>query len=174
MAFASPISKKVKKAIETGDLYLSDEEDLENFVKQIKKTQGDARYYSVNFLNIGKKGKNTIEIRISNGTIEPEIWIENINLFCGLIKASEDLAKIQVKEEKNDEEKEKLKQLEIIKNKKIPEEERLEALLKLTVSEEQKEIYRERYRKNRIEFNKNQRKIERLRQEIEEETISLD
>jgi len=174
MAFASPISKKVKKAIETGDLYLSDEEDLENFVKQIKKTQGDARYYSVNFLNIEKKGKNTIEIRLSNGTIEPEIWIENINLFCGLIKALEDLAKIQVKEEKNDEEKEKLKQLEIIKNKKIPEEERLEALLTLTVSEEQKEIYRERYRKNRIEFNKNQRKIERLRQEIEEETISLD
>ena len=50
-------------------------------------------------MNVTNNYKKTVEFRIPNGTIEPETWIENINLFGGIISASEKLNIIQSKSE---------------------------------------------------------------------------
>lgn len=59
---------------------------------------GEDKYQSFNFKNVDKKnitdkkGKNTIEYRVPNGSYEPIIWQNNINLFINmLIAANKDL-----------------------------------------------------------------------------------
>ena len=47
--------------------------------------------------------KNTIEFRLANGTINPEMWIENANLFGGMVAISEELARIQKNGIRNEE-----------------------------------------------------------------------
>ena len=96
-------------------------------------------------MNLGNK-KGTIEFRLSNGTIDENTWIENINLYGGIVKAAEDLAQIQAKaeEQRSEAEKKKIACLEQLKEEVSPED-KLDALLELTIPEEDKDIYRERY-----------------------------
>ena len=122
------------------------EEDLKVFVKS---AQSD-KYYGINFDNVGSSYKNTIEFRLSNGTIDADTWIENINLFGGIVKASEDLALIQSKpeEERTIEEQEKLEYFEKLKDTEITDLEKLENLLKIVIPEENRETYMKRYKVN--------------------------
>ena len=74
------------------------------FTSELRKVQSRnendiARYSGINFMNTGSQGKNTIEFRLANGTIDPDTWIENINLFGGLVKSAQELAEIQKKPE---------------------------------------------------------------------------
>ena len=121
-------------------------DDINRFLKGIQQKK---KNYGINFLNLGKN-KNTIEFRLANGTIDLNTWIQNIVLFSGLVKTSEDLAKIQLKPEgeRTKEEVEKLKSLAKIKNKSIPEEVRLESFLFIAIPEEKRDIYRNRYKVN--------------------------
>ena len=86
--YAKPLSKMFfdrcqemnEEEIETLK-YLNDKE----FINKIKVLQ-ETRNFGINFSNVDDGSKmdiNTIEFRMPNGTINPDVWIENINLFGG-------------------------------------------------------------------------------------------
>jgi len=144
--YAGPISGNIEKLAD-GEINFETTEDLKLFAKTVQEGDGyNNRYYGINFLNLGNK-KGTIEFRLSNGTVDENTWIENINLYGGIIKAAEDLAQIQAKPEDQrcEQEKKKIACLEQLKEKEISPESKLDALLELTIPEEDKDVYRERY-----------------------------
>jgi hypothetical protein len=106
----------------------------------------------LNFQNLGEGGKGTIEFRLSNGTVDAKTWIENINLYGGLIRASQEISLIQAKpeEERTEEETKKLAIFDRLgTDESLQGEERLEYLLKLAIPDPKKrEVYRGRYRVN--------------------------
>lgn len=148
--YAKPISRKIEEALRSGSLNLETEEDLQSFIKQIKDVQGN-RHFGLNFLNVNQNKKNTIEFRLPNGTLSPEAWIENINLFGGIVKAAEEIAQIQrkVAKERTDEEKQKLELFEDMNSGNLTEEGVLDTLLMLAVGEHQREVYKHRYKTNK-------------------------
>ena len=150
MEYAPPISGKFEKAIKDGTINLEKEEDLEKLVKEVAKVQGK-RYSSINFCNIGNKDNNTIEFRLSNGTINPNTWIENTNLFGGIIKVSHELAEIQSKkeEQRTEEEKRLLKNFENLLIEK-DEKKLAKSLIDLCIVPEDRYIYMDRYTINRL------------------------
>ncbi len=117
-------------------------------------TLNSDREQAINFANLRTAEKpdniHTIEFRFPNGTINPEVWIENVNLLGGLMRASKELAIIQAKsiEDLTEEDKIKLEILERLKTEGITNEQKVELLLKLLVSEEEKQTYIERFDKN--------------------------
>ena len=151
--YALPISKDLTYTLETGTVNLSNEDDLDEFKNNLRKFE-ENRFKGLNLTNMATdiaKIKNlpTIEFRASNGTVNADTWIENINLFGGLIKTSEDLARIKNKRGKiRKKEKVMLEQFEKLKSKNITETEKLETLLNLIVPKELKEIYILRYKQN--------------------------
>ena len=149
LRFAGPVSKEYKDAMDDGSISLKDENDIANFKKQIIKAQQD-RYRGINFQNLAEGGKNTIEFRLPNGTVNAETWIQNINLFGGLVRTAEELSKIQGKDESDlsEEEKKKLELFESIKNEDLSEEEKFETLLELVIEEQSRDVYRKRYGTN--------------------------
>ena len=144
--YAKYISGNMKKALERGSIQMDSIEDIKKFAKSFESD----RYFGVNFHNLGNN-KNTIEFRMPNGTVDAKTWIENINLFGGIVKASEDLSKIQLKPEENitKEEKEKIETFNKLEKDETTPEEILEYLLKLAIKEEDRHIYRERYFSNK-------------------------
>ena len=88
--YARPISPRINKAIEKGSINLESEEDLDSFIEKVQKAQG-SRYCGLNLWNINN-GKDTIEFRISNGTIDPDTWIENARLYGRIVEIAEKLA----------------------------------------------------------------------------------
>lgn len=149
IGYAGPISKKIEKALESGSISIEDSSELSDFITQLKNIQGE-RYSGINFLNISLQKKNTIEFRLPNGTIDPKTWIENINLFGGIVKAAEEIAQIQRKSEttRSEEEQKKIELFERISNGNKSEEEILDILLTLSVSSDKRWIYENRYAQN--------------------------
>lgn len=145
--FAVPISRRLEEIINSRTQKILNIEDLQGFVKNV---QAKEKYWGVNFLNVGEEN-NTIEFRFSNGTIDADTWIENINLFGGIVRAAQDLALIQKKSEteRTNEEQKMLDSLEKIKSREISEQEKLEDLLTIVIPEEDREIYRKRYNINK-------------------------
>lgn len=142
---AEPISYKIAQAIEEGSIELNDEQDLQTFISSLQKMQNN-KERSLNLLNINNQ-KNTIEFRVANGTINPDVWIENIKLFGRLVQRAEELAEIEQKSNINEEERQQLELKERLKED-IPEKEKLEIVLDILFEEEEKEVYRERYKEN--------------------------
>lgn len=142
--YCLPIAEKLEKGFESGSI--DSKEEMSKFIEQLQVLQGN-RYSSINFMNVGTI-KNTIEFRMPNGTINPDMWIENINLFAGIIKTAQELSIIQTKEiqELTDEDREKLMWFSKIKSQNINSKDKLEALLELTVQD--KTSYIDRYSKN--------------------------
>lgn len=140
--YASPISPKLNEAIESETINLESEEDLEQFISEIQEVQ-ESRYSGLNLLNINN-GKNTIEFRISNGTTNPDTWIENARLYGRIVQISQKLAEIE-KQPEHSKEDEKLLDLKGQLKEEIPEQEKMEILLELLFSEEERKVYRERY-----------------------------
>lgn len=142
-SFALSISGKLFDAIENGTISLTNEGNLNDFIKKIKFVQ-EGRYTGLNFMNVNNF-KNTIEFRMANGTLNPEMWVENANLFGGIVAASEELARIQRKEKRTGEEERKLKLFDELKSDRT-EKEKLEILLDLVGVEPK--TYIERYESN--------------------------
>ncbi len=140
--YAPPISPKFNKAIEKGTINLKSEKDLEQFISEIQEVQ-ERRFSALNLLNVNN-GKNTIEFRISNGTINPNTWIENTRLYGRIMQISQKLAEIEKQPEHSKEDK-KLLELKDQLKEEIPEQEKMEILLELLFSEEERKLYRERY-----------------------------
>ena len=146
LKYAKPISGKDESKQKT--INLESESDLENFIAGIKKIQGD-RFSAINYVNVGEEEKNTIEFRLPNGTLDPTTWIENINLFGGLVRVSHELSKIMLKseEQRTEEEKKMLYNYEVIQMEQ-GERKVAEALIGLCVSQEQMQTYLDRYDEN--------------------------
>ncbi len=140
--YASHISPKLNEAIERETINLESEEDLEQFISEIQEVQKN-RYSGLNLLNINN-GKNTIEFRMSNGTINPDTWIENARLYGRIIEISQKLSEIEKQPELSKEEK-RLVDLQAQLKEEMPEQEKMEILLELLFSEEERKVYRERY-----------------------------
>ena len=140
--YAVPISPKLNEAIESETVNLENEEDLEQFIDKVQKVQGE-RYSGLNLLNINN-GKNTIEFRIPNGTINPDTWIENARLFGRIIQVSQKLVDIE-KQPQNSKEERLVDLKNQLKEEEIAEQEKMEILLELLFSEEERQVYRERY-----------------------------
>ena len=94
-------------------------------------------------------GKNTVEFRLPNGTINPNTWIENINLFGGIVKSAHELTMIQSKseEQRTDSEKKVLDDFEILQTEE-DENQIAKALIELCIPLEDRHIYMDRYRTN--------------------------
>ena len=146
LVYARPISgnDELKQEI----INLENESDLEKFIVETKIIQG-TRYSGINYCNVWRKEKNTIEFRLPNGTLDPTTWIENINLFGGLVRVSHELSEIMLKseEQRTEEEKKMLYNYEVIQ---MEQDERkvAEALIGLCVSQEQMQTYLDRYDEN--------------------------
>lgn len=147
--YATPISGILKEG------KIEDEQNLnkDEFIAQLQSVQGD-RYKSINFANVGKKA-STIEFRIPNGSLNPNVWIENIRLFGRMMKIAEELGKLDNRETKEytREERRKLWLATMLVNANVPEEDKAKFLINLLFDEEQyKQIYFERYNTNKGQF----------------------
>ncbi len=161
--WAQPFSPKIELVLEKGEVDLEDEEDLDEFCKELKVIQeseiepfSEPRYSGINFCNLGDSEKDTIEFRTPNGTINPDTWIENINLFGGIVQAAQELSVIEEKmesgQELTDQEVKKFqafKRIKTIENKPIYENEKLKALMDLVIAPDEQYIYLNRYKTNR-------------------------
>ena len=177
LKYAKPISINFQKIISKGTVTLQTEEDLKNFAKMAQEGKSSLirKRYGINYMNVGNE-KNTIEFRISNEPKNANTWIRNINLNGGIIKAAEDLAVIHSKpeNERTPQEKATLKCFERLKEKGISNNEKLEFLLYIAIPEENREVYRDRYRVNSLLLEQNPELKRRLKEKIAREPISLD
>lgn len=132
------------KAIDNG-LFNTEhyEEEMNVILNEINKD----RYKGLNFKNLGTYYKNTIEFRMPNGEIDFNELILNIKLFARLIEASHELVTHPTED---------FYKLASVKSEK----EKLNILMDiLFTSEEEKELYKERYNKNTQLERRTQRKI---------------
>ena len=87
-----------------------------------------------------------MEFRVSNGSMSFIIWMQNIKLFGRLLMISKVLGNIHLEHATEDEK--KLWNLKEGLKQDISLEEKLEVLLELLFSEDEKEVYRNRYYAN--------------------------
>ena len=169
LVYARPISgnDELKQEI----INLENESDLENFIAETKIIQG-TRYSGINYVNVGEEEKNTIEFRLPNGTLDPTTWIENINLFGGLVRVSHELSEIMLKseEQRTEEEKKMLYNYEVIQTEQ-DERKVAEALIGLCVSQEQMQTYLDRYDENSELLEKTPELNDRLNGQIRKNKI---
>ncbi len=134
---AIPNGKRILQEIEQGTLKVS----YKKFGK-LKRTLAKAkldnrRYEGLNLTNLGNPDKNTIEFRISNGTLNPEIIKQNIFLYASLIQTAR---KSVLEPEKVQTSLQEFYQTD------VTEEEKANRLLKLLFENEQdRNIYKQRW-----------------------------
>ena len=82
---AAPSGKKILKKLEDGTLKLSYKKfgKLRLFINNNKLDE--RRYAGLNLTNIGNPEKNTIEFRMANGTLNPEVIKQTVFLYASLI-----------------------------------------------------------------------------------------
>jgi hypothetical protein len=100
---------------------------------------------------MGEYGKHTIEFRLSNASLDPNTWMENISLYGGLMECCRNLTRIMVKDEseRTSEENEKLQKFTFLNTANISRDERINLLLDLiSQDEEQKTLLKKRYEVN--------------------------
>lgn len=85
---AAPSGKKILKQIENGTLKVSYKKFGKLRMMASKYKLDERRYHGLNLTNIGNSKKNTIEFRMANGTLDPEVIKQNIFLYASLINAS--------------------------------------------------------------------------------------
>lgn len=180
--YASPISMRILKDIEENRFDDYDTLDKKQFIKKVKNVQragigkGTVRT-GINFLTTDDEERhiNTIEFRVSNGTIDANTWIENANLFGGLVTISQRISDIQKKSiyERDEKDKSILEKFTKLKSKELSNEERLDMLLSLCVPEELKQIYIDRYTENSKLIEQNKKIKEGLENLISEKPINF-
>lgn len=156
--YAYPISSSMEDA----DL----EEDIskDDFIEDAKKVLENDRNRSLNIMNINN-GKNTIEFRLSNGTLDANTWLENIRLYGRTVQVAEKLGKIvnkmKAEEELTQDEKTIYALKEMLKQKKISLDTKMEILMKILFNEEERVVYQERYEVNK-QLAEEQNRISKL------------
>ena len=142
--FAKPIS------YELGDREL-DKIPKDRFILVAKGIFGRCRYRSLNLMSVNN-ARNTIEFRLSNGTLDGNTWIENIRLYGRTVEIAEKLGlilkKLENEEELSKEEKELYGLKERLKQE-IPLDEKMDILMEILFDEEERKVYRKRYTANK-------------------------
>ena len=169
--YAIPLSGKIEEAIQSERLQLT---NLDEFILQLQEVQG-GKFSSLNLKNVDSLCKRTIEFRMPNGTINPDTWIENINLFGGIVSAAEKLQIIQSKPEetRNDEESKYLTNFDILKEKDVSTEKKLQAFLELTIVPEEQDVYARRYQENSRVLEENDTTLSGIRTKVAKNPISI-
>ncbi len=149
---AAPTGKKILKKIEEGTLKVSykDFGKLRTVASKLKLDE--RRYAGLNLTNIGNKDKDTIEFRMANGTLDPEIIKQNVFLYASIIDTSIKLTEEPEKYEK--------KFKEFVRHD-VTEKEKAESFLDLIMeSDEDKKIYLNRWEsvKDDKVYSKNSKK----------------
>lgn len=85
---AAPTGKKILKQIEDGTLKVSYKKFNKLKMLASKYKLDERRYSGLNLTNIGNSKKNTIEFRMANGTLDPEIIKQNVFLYASLINTA--------------------------------------------------------------------------------------
>lgn len=129
---------------------------IKNFQEtSLKKLRKSERYVGLNFYNINDPEKNTIEFRISNGTLNFEEIQNNIRLYGRLFERSKEVSIIQKKYNEGNEltleEMKKLHDFQILCSSDLLEETRTNILINFLFEENEREIYTERYQKSKTE-----------------------
>lgn len=175
--YARPISGNFEEMLANGAIQLNSIDDLQKFAKESQINEAGAidRYFGINFSNLGKGNNSTIEFRLANGTIDDQTWIENINLFGGIVQVAEKIALIQNKDinERNKEEQQLLENFERLKDTNITEYDKLESLLTIVIPEEDRDVYEERYRENSIILEQNPEVAEQIHGQIAKNPITI-
>lgn len=151
--YAAPISNKVEK----------DKIKKDEFIEKIKKIQ-EKKNSDINFMNVNTE-KNTIEFRLSNGTIDYNTWIENIKLYGRVIQMAYEISKIKrklIQGQKLTEEELKKIRYKIMLKKSISLDKKKDALMGILFNEEERQPYEERYKINK-ELEKEQGVIKELK-----------
>ncbi len=172
--YAMPISSDLEEAMKNGSVNLETEGDIETFKKNLVSFQND-RYKGINFFNLKSGGRNTIEFRLANGTVDPKMWTENINLFGGIVRVAQELAVIQQKnpEDRTQNEDKMLACFEQIRSGSFDEKQKLEDLLEMVIQERDRDSYRKRYFRN-IELLEEKPEIgETIRQKTENAGVRI-
>lgn len=178
---STPISKKIENAINDRNFKNYDDLTKEQFIEKIKNAQENyittgSRRTGINFLHISDEYPvDTIEFRLSNGTINPDVWIENAMLFAGIVASSQKLSDIQNKNmtERSIEENEKMQNFVKLKDSKLNEQERLDIFLKLCIPDEIRQIYSDRYFENKKILLQSKQFQEELDMHISKQTIEF-
>ena len=152
MEYAKPITREKTKEIE------NEFTKKDVFIENAKEKQKDNKHYSLNILNIGRRfNKNTIEFRMPNGSLEPEIILQNITLYARIMQVSKELTKItnKIKNGKQitKDEKQKIIYKEMLKRE-IPDDDNMKILMKLLFDDkEERTVYEKRYYANKDLFS---------------------
>lgn len=85
---AAPSGEKILKKINDGTLKVSYKKfgKLRLMISKLKLDE--RRYHGLNLTNIGNEKKNTIEFRMANGTLDPEIIKQNVYLYASIINTA--------------------------------------------------------------------------------------
>ncbi len=134
---AAPIGNKIKKQILNGNLKLGKPKSMAYRYIFVRNKLNADRYGGLNLSNLGDKKKNTIEFRMSNGTVNPRVIKENVFLYASLIDTA---LRIEQEPEKY------YKKLGDFCKRDVSEEEKLDNFLKLIMeNEEDRQVYKERW-----------------------------
>ena len=146
---ASPRGKIIQQQLENGDLKVGKPKSKIYRNLLVKNKLTPERFYGLNLTNIGSENKNTIEFRMSNGTIDPETVKENVFLYASLIKTAVEMT--QNPELNSD-------KVDKFFNKDVSEEEKVGCFLELIMDEqEDRDVYKRRWLsvKDHPIYNKN-------------------
>ena len=149
LSYANPFNLKVSEAIKDNSLRFDSIDDVNKFARIIGIVQG-SRFSSINFKNLGKIFKNTVEFRAANGTLDPDVWIDNINLFGGIMyvaKRVSELFKTDFDSLSRDDQV-YLYLFENLKEESLDEYDKLKTFLSLLPSEIDTQVYLDRYDTN--------------------------
>lgn len=155
-SYAMPVSK----TLEQSDL---DKGSKDEFLTDARKIQKD-RNTSINLINTDN-GNNTIEFRLSNGTLDPDIWIENIRLYGRVVQMAHEISQINRKKQRGEEitaEQEQKLQMKATLKKEVSMDEKMGALMKLLFKEEEREVYEDRYIVNK-DAEQQEKRMEKMK-----------
>lgn len=133
----SPTGQKIMNAIHKDKLKVSYKKF--GMLKRViaKGKLDNRRYHGLNLTNIGNPKKNTVEFRMSNGTLNPDVIKKNVYLYASLLQTARTMAL----------EPEKLQmQTEQFYKTDVTEQEKVQSFLDLVFEEQaDKQIYQERW-----------------------------
>ena len=177
--YAPPVSLKFAECLREKMEKLKDNNDIDKVKNELRQIFAGNKYNRFSGINLGNinnwEEKCTIEFRIPNGTISHDTWIQNINLFGGIVKVSEEIATLQAKniEELTYEEKNKIKLFKKLIKSDLTKKDKLKILLKLTVNEKDYNEFIERYEINSKLLKQNKNFRQNLKAHISKNPVKI-
>ena len=90
---AAPSGEKILKQIQDGTLKVSYKKFGKLRMLASKYKLDERRYNGLNLTNLGNSNKNTVEFRMANGTLDPNVIKQNVFLYASLINTAIEITK---------------------------------------------------------------------------------